>query len=314
MKTVKMGLLFGLLLSLFGCSSAPKSVVTWRSDMKFQPMDDLSIAYKTYGDKNNPAVVLLHGIPTSSYLYRNIAPKVAEKGYYVITPDFIGFGASSKPESYDLYNNALQASRITQLLNQLHIDHYNLVTHDLGGLVGFELLTTDADKIDSFLVLNTTAYKEGFTPPKEMNMLAGWMGGSMSYMMSNRMTGRLLTGKFVKDNMGHPEKLSAEAKDNYWWPVHEGTTIPMRATAKSFDQIMDRYPVYQQALRDYKGRARILWGAKDKVLKFDALTPQFAKDLHLAKDKVQQAEDAGHFIQEDVPEVVTENILTLLAE
>ncbi len=294
-------------------SMAPDVVEEWRRNMSFQKIGNVSIAYKTYGDIRNPPVVLLHGIPTSSYLYRNIAPKVAEQNYYVITPDLIGFGASSKPESYDAYNNALQGNRLSEFLQHLGVDRYSLVAHDLGGIVGFELLVKEAHKIDAFMVLNTTTYKEGFTPPPEMSMLAGWMGGVMAGMMSNGVTGPFLTAKFIKDNMGQPHKLMADAKINYWWPLHEGATIPMRATAKSFDQIMERYPVYQQALKKFNGHSRILWGAKDKVLKFDKLAPQFAADLRLSPDKINHAVDAGHFIQEDRPELVTDNILVMLA-
>lgn len=299
---------------LFGCSSEPLSVEKWRSNLSYQKIGDFTLAYKTYGDKTNKPVVLLHGIPTSSYIYRNIAPQVAAQGYYVITPDLVGFGASSKPEDYANYDTKLQASRIQELLKQLGISQYNVVAHDLGGLVGFELLISNSENIDSFMVLNTTAYKEGFTPPPEMSMLAGWMGGTMSSMMSNGVTGPFLTSKFIKDNMGNPDKLTQDAKDNYWWPVHEGTTLPMRATAKSFEKIMERYPVYQQALRDYTGNSRVLWGAKDAVLKFDKLAPQFKRDLKLPNEKVNQAATAGHFIQEDLPELVTENILAMLSE
>lgn len=299
---------------LLGCSSAPNSVKTWQSKLSHTNIGEETLAYRTYGDKSNPAVIMLHGLPTSSYLYRNIAPEVASKGYYVITPDLIGFGGSSKPSDFSVYDVQAQSARIAELLRQLNVSRYNVVAHDLGGLVGFELLAANSNTIQSFLVLNTTAYKEGFTPPPEMGMLAGWMGKSMGFMMANRMSGPFLTSKFIKDNMGHPDQLSQEAKENYWWPMHEGTTYPMRATAKSFDKIMARYPIYQEAMKNYTGPSRILWGSKDSVLQFDKLTPQFSRDLKLSPERVQQVSDAGHFIQEDHPKIVTDNILLLLEE
>lgn len=254
----------------------------------------------------------MHGLPTSSYLYRNIAPKIAEQGFYVIAPDFVGFGASTKPSDETAYDMSLQAKRLNQLLSALNIQRYSVVAHDMGGLVGFELLVDHSDQIQSFFVLNTTAYTDGFTPPPEMKMLAGAMGGIMTSMMSNTITGEFLTAKFIKDNMGHPDRLSKEAKENYWWPMHEGATRPMRATAKAFDRIMARYSDYQDALKAYKGPSRILWGAKDKVLNFEKLTAQFSRDLKLSPTKVQRIDDAGHFLQEDYPDLVTANILLLL--
>jgi haloalkane dehalogenase len=314
MKFLQWGFISSIIVFVCGCSGIPKSVEQWRSGLKYQKVGSETMAYKTYGDITKPAVVLLHGLPTSSYLYRNIAPKIAEQGFYVITPDFIGFGASTKPTETTAYEMSLQADRLSQLLAKLDVQHYSVVAHDMGGLVGFELLVSHADQIQTFFVLNTTAYTDGFTPPPEMKMLAGRMGGLMTSMMSNGVTGEFLTAKFIKDNMGHPERLSQEAKENYWWPMHEGTTQPMRATAKTFDKIMGRYPVYQEALKAYHGSSRVLWGAKDKVLNFEKLTAQFARDLRLPSEKIQRIDDAGHFLQEDYPDVVAANVLLLLGE
>lgn len=314
MKLLQWGFISGVIAFVCGCSGVPKSVEQWRAGLRFQQIDGETMAYRTYGDIKKPAVVLLHGLPTSSYLYRNIAPKIAEQGFYVVTPDFIGFGASTKPSDEVAYNMSLQANRLNQLLSALNIRRYSVVAHDMGGLVGFELLVDHSDKIQSFFVLNTTAYTDGFVPPPEMKMLAGGMGGLMTAMMSNGITGEFLTAKFIKDNMGHPERLSKAAKENYWWPMHEGTTHPMRATAKTFDRIVGRYPIYQTALQAYKGSSRVLWGAKDKVLNFERLTTQFARDLRLSSTRVQYVEDAGHFLQEDYPDLVTAHVLMMLSD
>lgn len=314
MKFLQWGFISSIIVFVCGCSSMPKSVEQWRTGLKYLKVGGETMAYRTYGDKSKPAVVLLHGLPTSSYLYRNIAPKIAEQGFYVITPDFIGFGASTKPEDAAAYDMSLQANRLSQLLLVLDVQHYSVVAHDMGGLVGFELLVNHSDQIQSFFVLNTTAYTDGFTPPPEMKMLAGGMGGAITSMMSNGVTGEFMTAKFIKDNMGHPERLSKEAKENYWWPMHEGTTQPMRATAKTFNNIMARYSVYQEALQAYHGPSRILWGSKDKVLNFEKLTAQFSRDLKLSPTKVQRIEDAGHFLQEDYPDLVAANVLLLLEE
>lgn len=314
MKFLQRSFISSITAFVCGCSSMPKSVEQWRTGLQYQKVGGETMAYRSYGDKTKPVVVLLHGLPTSSYLYRRIAPKIAEQGFYVITPDFIGFGASTKPVDDAAYNMDLQAKRLSQLLLNLNIQHYSVVAHDMGGLVGFELLISHSDQIQSFFVLNTTAYVDGFTPPPEMSMIAGSMGGVMTSMMSNPVTGEFLTAKFIKDNMGHPERLTKEAKENYWWPMHEGATKPMRATAKNFSSIMARYPVYQAALTAYRGPSRILWGAKDKVLNFEKLSAQFSRDLKLTSAKVQRIDDAGHFLQEDYPDLVASNILYLLGD
>lgn len=314
MNSLMRDLIIKMIASERGRSRAPKSVEQWRTELRYQQVGGDTMAYRTYGDKSKPAVVMLHGLPTSSYLYREIAPRIAEQGYFVITPDFIGFGASTKPADDAAYRMSFQANRLGQLLSVLNVQRYSVVAHDMGGLVGFELLIKHPDEIQSFFVLNTTAYTDGFTPPPEMKMLAGKMGAFLIFMMSNNVTGKFLTAKFVKDNMGHPERLSQDAEENYWWPMREGATQPMRATAKSFNKIMERYPDYQEALKAYKGPSRILWGSKDKVLNFEKLTAQFLRDLKLSSDKVQHVEDAGHFLQEDYPDLVAANVLLLLGD
>lgn len=294
------------------CSSIPKSVQDWRSNIKSEKIEEQVMTYKTYGELGKPVIVLLHGLPTSSYLYRNIAPSLAAKGFYVVTPDFVGFGASTKPDDFDQYEISKQARRLDLLLDRLHINKFSLVVHDLGAIVGFEYMLTKSSHITSLLILNTTAYKDGFTPPSEMKMLAGLMGGMMSSMMSGSLMGPYLTRKFIKDNMAHSDKLSEEARENYWWPIHEGTTSAMRATAKTFDKIMGRFPLYQEMLRNYKGKAHVYWGSQDKVLRYDKIGFQFKRDLKLSDKNLHQNTDASHFIQEDDPESVVIEILALV--
>ena len=301
-----------LFLAISACSSIPKSVEEWRSNLKSEKIENQTMAYKTYGSPENPIVILLHGLPTSSYLYRNIAPEIANAGFFVLTPDLVGFGGSSKPDEFSEYDIGKQARRFDQLLTKLKINEFNLVVHDIGAIVAFEYMLKKSNQVKSLLVLNTTAYKSGFTPPSEMKMLAGWMGGMMSSMMSGNFMGPYLTGKFLKDNMAHPEKLTEEARDNYWWPIHEGTTSVMRATAKNFDPMMDKFPIYQEMLRNYKGRARIHWGTQDRVLLSSKIVPQFQKDLKLMDSQVRFNDQASHFVQEDDPQSVVGEILLIL--
>ena len=81
MKFLQWSFISSVMFFLCECSSIPKSVEQWRIRLKYQKVGDETMAYKTYGDKTKPAVVLLHGLPTSSYLYRNIASKIAQQGF-----------------------------------------------------------------------------------------------------------------------------------------------------------------------------------------------------------------------------------------
>lgn len=293
-----------------GCASVPASVAAHRRYLHSVALADGTLSYIDAGPKDGPVIVLAHGLPTSSYLYRKIIPAVAAYGYRVVAPDLFGFGASTKPSHEAAYDLKAQGRRLLALLEHLEIPRFSLVIHDLGGLVSFELLDLAVERI---LVLNTTAYPDAFSPPPQMRQLGGALGGLMSSMMRGRLLGKVLTRKFVRDNMAHPDRLDAEAVENYWWPLHEGATVPMRAIAKRFDAIVGQFGRYQAALRRFAGPASLLWGKRDRVLPFEKNSRQFARDLRIPPERVRGVDDAGHFIPEDHPQVVTEAIVELMS-
>ena len=301
-------------LALSGCASMPPAVREYRAHLSYEPVLGQTMAYADAGPHDGQVIVLTHGLPTSSYLYRNVIPGLAAKGFRVIAPDFVGFGASSKPEDEAAYALPLQADRLLALLDQLGVARFSLVVHDLGGLISFELLDRAPQRVERLMVLDTTAYTEGFEPPREMRMLGGWMGGMMAASMRGALLGPWLTASFVRDNVGRPERVDQAAADLYWWSLHEGAVVPMRAVAGHFDAYLAQFPRYQQALRRFTGPAALLWGEGDRVLPFEKLGPQFARDLRIPPERVRAVKGAKHFLQEDAPEAVTEAILELMRE
>jgi len=198
--------LFTILISmlLFGCASVPDNVLDYRKTLNYVNVDERNLAYLERGPANGPVIFLMHGLPTSSYLYRNVIDSLAAKGNRVIAPDFLGFGASDKPTDVANYDIATQARRTLALMDRLNISHANLVVHDMGGIIAWEMLGLQPGRFDRILIMNTTAYTQGFEPPFEMKMLGGMFGGMMAGMMENSATGPMLTKKFVSGFMGHP--------------------------------------------------------------------------------------------------------------
>jgi len=84
-------------------------------------------------------VVLLHGVPTSGWLYRKMIDSLVDKGYRVIVPDMLGFGSSDSPKGYDLYTPEAHSKRLLALMDSLEIKNWNHVFHDAGGLWTWEL-------------------------------------------------------------------------------------------------------------------------------------------------------------------------------
>ena len=118
-----------------------------------------------YIDKGEGDVLLLlHGIPTSGWLYRKMIDELSNN-YRVIVPDMLGFGSSDSPKGYDIYSPQEHAKRLLELMSSLKIESWNHVFHDAGGLWTWELMKTASEKIKALIILNTIIFEEGFNPP-----------------------------------------------------------------------------------------------------------------------------------------------------
>ena len=121
----------------------------------------LNIFYREAGPKDAPTVLLLHGFPTSSHMFRNLIPALADK-YHVVAPDYPGFGYSSMP-SVDKFDYTFDnlANVVEKFTEQLHLKSYSLYLMDYGAPVGFRLAVRHPERVDALLIQNGNAYDEG---------------------------------------------------------------------------------------------------------------------------------------------------------
>ncbi|MEN9306754.1 MAG: hypothetical protein RL173_686 [Fibrobacterota bacterium] len=271
------------------------------------------IAYLDMGPREGKPIVLLHGMPTSSWLYRNIAPALAREGLRVIAPDMLGFGASDKPSSHASYGFATQAERLRALMSQLGIQRWTQVVHDLGGPWTWELADRAPQCLQGLVVMNTTAYLDGFHPPAMMKLAASPMGPFLSFMMRNRITGPSQIGGLFRQMTLHSENITSDIVDGYWRSLSEGTTHAFLAFAKGFPWWFAQFDRYQAALRRLDIPAATIWGRHDKVLDVEKIPAQFARDLKIPGNR-QHRLDAGHFLQEDRPSEVAEILAAFMKD
>src|SRR5207244_1354856 len=125
-------------------------------------VDGSKIFYREAGSKTAPTIILLHGFPTSSHMFRNLIPALADR-YHVIATDHIGFGYSAAP-SLDEFPYTFQAlTDVTAgLLAHLGIDKYALYVHDYGAPIGWRLATRYPEKISAIITQSGNAYTDGF--------------------------------------------------------------------------------------------------------------------------------------------------------
>jgi pimeloyl-ACP methyl ester carboxylesterase len=124
-------------------------------------IDGISVFYREAGSRENPTVVLLHGFPTSSHMFRELIPALADE-YHVVAPDYPGFGQSDMPSVDDFeYTFDHFAEIVAALIDELDIATYSLYLMDYGAPVGYRIAANSPDRVEALIVQNGNAYNEG---------------------------------------------------------------------------------------------------------------------------------------------------------
>lgn len=278
-----------------------------RSRLHYAQVSNGKIAYVDEGEGQD-VVLLIHGVPTSSWLYRHIIPLIVQKGYRVIAPDLLGFGASDKPKGYEIYSESNQGKRLLELMRHLEIDTWTHVCHDAGGLWTWEMLKQDSNGPIRLVILNTIIYEAGFNPPLrfEKNIL------TKAYTALYRwgLTRKLMINATLKNGLSKNVKLSKTDKKGYWVPMKEGAN---RALFYFFTQTCNALPDdYVDLLQSLQIPTMVIWGKKDSMLLWEPQALNVMADLRIDPSNVHLLTDAKHFVQEEQPETIAEWIVAFL--
>ncbi|MBX5133373.1 alpha/beta hydrolase [Rhizobium lentis] len=272
-------------------------------------IDGVNVFYREAGPANGPVVVLLHGFPTSSHMFRNLIPLLADR-YRVIAPDYPGFGQSDAPDhtKFD-YSFGHYADIVDTLLTQLGAAKYAMYLMDYGAPVGYRLALKHPDRVTGLIVQNGNAYEEGlreFWDP----IKAYWAENTKERRdaLSNLVV--LETTRFqytdgVKD-------LTRISPDNW---VHDQALLDRPGNKDiQLDLFYDYrtnlplYPQFQAFFRDRKPPTLIVWGKNDKIFPEDGAHP-YLRDLPEAELHLL---DTGHFALEDKLDEMVPLIRTFL--
>src|SRR5678809_1491419 len=124
-------------------------------------VDGINIFYREAGNKNNPAILMLHGFPSSSHMYRDLINDLSED-YYLIAPDYPGFGQSGSPSIPDYtYSFDNLAQTISHFIDTTGLKKFSLYVHDYGGPIGFRIASQRPGSVQALIVQNANAYDEG---------------------------------------------------------------------------------------------------------------------------------------------------------
>jgi len=276
---------------------------TFRAQQKSFPSTDGVIKYTDIGQ--GKPILLIHGIPTSSWLYRKMMKELKDKGFRVIAPDMLGFGNSESPKGYKLYSQAEHSKRILELMQFLGIEKWSHVLHDAGGLWTWELCKTASHKIENLVILNTIIYEEGFKPP--MRMQPGNIAKISMWAYRNKITTNVLLKNLFSMGLNENNLTKAEL-EGYKTPLTEGKT---RAMYYFFTQTCNEFQNYDSVFAELKMPIKVIWGINDKMLQ---LAPQQTKIINGLRLKGADIHIfiATHFIQEEKPLEINKVIQELI--
>jgi haloalkane dehalogenase len=248
-------------------------------------------------------VLLLHGEPTSSYLWRNVIPPLLAAGYRAIAPDLIGFGRSDKPADVGWYSYDRHVASISHLVEELDLERLTLVVHDWGGPIGLRVAVEHEARIARIVILDTGI---GVGAPGET-----WL----RFREAVRRTGGALDiGRLVA--AGTSQGLSDDVRAAYDAPF---PTPESKAGVLAFPELVPTEPDHpnaeamlrvRDALRGWTKPALVVWGADDAVLP-PRIADRFVELVPGARGPVL-LEGASHFLQEDRPTELAGAILEFL--
>jgi len=272
-------------------------------------VDGLEIFYREAGSRTNPTVLLLHGFPTSSHMFRDLMPELAGK-YHVIAPDYPGFGNSAMPlvTEFDYTFDRL-ADIVGRFAEQLELDTYSLYVMDYGAPVGFRLAAANPEKIQSIVIQNGNAYDEGlreFWDPiktywkKRSDENADALRGLLTLDATKW---QYLTG------VRNPDAISPDNWDHVQPRLDRpGNNEIQLALFYDYGSNPPLYKAWQKYFREHQPPTLIVWGANDPIFPAEGAHP-YKRDL---EDLEFHILDTGHFALEEDGGLIAELMLSFL--
>ena len=272
---------------------------------------DQKLFYREAGSKDAPTIVLLHGFPSSSHMFRDLILKLADK-FHVIAPDYVGFGYSDAPSAKEFtYTFDNLAAYVEELLfGALRLEKFSIYVQDYGAPIGYRIASKHPEAIEAIVVQNGNAYEEGigsaFDPMKPF-----WANRSTE-------TEKPVRGLLTKDTtifqythgVGDATQISPDSYtlDQLFLdrPGNDAIQLDLLYNYQSNVALYDRWHEY---FRNRQPRMLIVWGANDPFFTVEG-AQAYLRDIPKAELHLL---DTGHFALEDSSEFIAKQIVTFFA-
>jgi len=281
-------------------AASPQSNVRYH----FEKIGALDIFFREAGNSSNPAIVLLHGFPASSHMYREVLRGLSDS-YYLIAPDYPGFGDSSYPSPDNFtYSFDNLAKIMGKFIEQRGLKRYSLMIQDYGAPIGFRIAAAHPERVQSIITQNGNAYKEGIGP-------AGW-GLVLDYWkektpeLEKTIIEKVFSYEGMKWQYTHGTRNPDSILPDNWNLAYAKISRPGQHQVQlslfyDYQNNLELYPKWQQYLRDYQPPILVVWGKNDAFFPVPG-AEGYKRD---AKDIDYNILNTGHFaLEEDHVEII----------
>jgi pimeloyl-ACP methyl ester carboxylesterase len=249
-----------------------------------------------------PPVVLLHGLVSQSYGWRNVMPALAEQGFRSIAPDWIGFGFSAKPDRRDFaYTPDAYAAALADFLQALEIDRFSLVVQGFLGSVGLQYALRHPEQIERLVILNAPIAPDAKVPWKIKQLGLPLIGEVLTQ-------DPLLVDRTLEGGGGY--QVEDKDLDVYRRPFLKSSDAgrALLSTVRNL-QLPQVLSEFQTGFAHWQHPTLVAWGIRDPWL---PLSQAQAFVAQVENAELAQLEEVGHYPQEDWHEKVNTQLLNFL--
>lgn len=264
--------------------------------------DALKMAYLDIGNSNAPVILLLHGEPNSSFIYRNIAPELVKQHFRVIIPDLVGFGYSDKPKNAELITYSNQTKWLNNFIHSLKLKNIHLFAHDWGGMIGLRIVATQPHLFSKVAVSYSYLFEGVEQIPESFIGFVNYAKKEPSFSAGNIMDWG--TNIKLSDSIKAMYDKPFQSKTDYnsvkkfpsMIPIHKNDPAAILNTA--FNKKLKEFT--KPFITIWGNHTDLMWQGKDSILQ---------KNIAGAKNQTHYTLASNHFIQEDKPAALTQILI-----
>jgi pimeloyl-ACP methyl ester carboxylesterase len=270
-------------------------------------IDGLRIFYRSAGQKDRPVLLLLHGFPASSFMFRELLEKLSDE-FHLIAPDYPGFGYSDCPSPAQFpYTFDKLADVVEAFTETLGLERFTLYMQDFGGPVGFRIATRNPNKIAALIVQNANAYEEGLPDSFWGPARSLWSDPSKENFA--RIREAAMSKEALEWNYTHGVKDVSRISPDSWVlqdallgrPEHKEIMLALLYDYRTNPGL---YPRWQEYFRNHQPPTLVVWGKNDIIFPASGAYP-YQRDLKTLDFNLL---DTGHFALEEEIDTISAHI------